>query len=158
MPPPPRPARRRSGRAVVVSSVLAVAVSAALIWTVVRFASQNPEEAGLGDPVFRVGRAERLSRDIAEDGPFLFPDPLSRGRNLYVQHLGDDPDAGWVGVEARLPDDPACPVQWDAEGGWFVDCRDGTHPPDGAGLTTYDGTVEDGKVSFDLRTPAGSSS
>lgn len=133
--------------------MLAVAVAAALIWAVVRFASENPEKAGLGDSVFQVGRAERLARNIAEDGPFLVQDPLSsgRGRNLYVQHLGDDPDTGWVAVEARLPGDAGCAVEWGAEEGAFVDCRGGEHPPDGAGLTTYPADVTGGQVSVDLR-------
>ena len=139
---------------------VALAMSIALVWWVVRFASQNPEDAGLGDPVFEVGQADRLAENIAEDGPFLFQDPLSRGRgrNVYVQHLGDDPDTGWVAVEARLPDQPDCAVTWDTGRDAFVDCRGGQHPPGGEGLTTYPGTVTDGQVSIDLRTtvdPAG---
>jgi hypothetical protein len=154
VPPPPRPTRRRSGTAVTVSSVLAVAVAAALIWAVVRFASENPEKAGLGDTVFQVGKAERLARTVADDGPFLVQDPLSsgRGRNVYVQHLGDDPDTGWVAVEARLPGDAGCVVEWDRVDERFVDCRGGVHPPDGDGLRTYPAEVTDGQVSVDLRT------
>ena len=136
------------------ATVLAVLVAVALMWSVVRFASENPEKANLGDPVFQVGRAERLAREIDDAGPFLFQDPLARGggRNLYVQHLGDDPDEGWLAVEARRPDRPDCVVQWDREAAAFVDC-DGTRiPPDGEGLTTYEGTVAGGQVSVDLRT------
>ena len=137
-----------------VSSALAVVLATALIWAVVRFASENPEEAGLGDTVFEVGRAERLSRTIAADGPFLVQDPLSagRGRNVYVQHLGDDPMQGWLAVEARRPDDPECTVTWNAGTEAFVDCRGGRHPADGTGLTVYPAEVADGRVSIDLRT------
>ena len=154
MPPPAPPRPRRSGTAVAVSAALALVLATALIWAVVRFASENPEEAGLGDTVFQVGQAERLSRTIAADGPFLVQDPLSagRGRNVYVQHLGDDPDQGWLAVEARLPDDPDCTVTWDGDVGTFVDCRGGDHPEDGAGLTVYPAEVADGQVSIDLRT------
>ena len=138
--------------------MLALALSALVIWAVVRFASENPEKAGLGDSVFEVGQAERLSRAVAEDGPFLFQDPLSRGRgrNVYIQHLGDDPDTGWLAVEARLPDDPACLLEWNPAAEAFVDCRHGRHPADGAGLTTYPADVTDGQVSVDLRTRTGS--
>lgn len=159
MPPPPRPARRRSGTAVAVSSFVALAVAVALIWAVVRFASENPEEAGLGDTVFQVGKAERLARNIADDGPFLVQDPLSagRGRNVYVQHLGDDPDTGWLAVEARLPGDAGCAVRWAADEAAFVDCRGGQHPADGTGLTTYPAEVTAGRVSVDLRTATATS-
>jgi hypothetical protein len=146
---------------VLVATAVAVLVSAALMWSVVRFASENPEKANLGDPVFQVGRAERLAREIDDRGPFLFQDPLARGggRNLYVQHLGDDPDEGWLAVEARRPDRPDCVVQWDLEVDAFVDCDDTRFPADGEGLTTYEGTVAAGEVSIDLRTSgAGSKS
>jgi hypothetical protein len=138
----------------VIATVVGLGLSALLVWSVVRFASQNPEKANLGDPVFNVGSAERLSKEIDDDGPFLFQDPLSlgRGRNLYIQHLGDDPNAGWSAIEARLPDSEACAVTWDLEREEFVDCRSATHPPDGKGLTTYPGVVDNGQVRVDLRT------
>lgn len=137
-----------------VSSALALVLAAALVWAVVRFASENPEAAGLGDTVFEVGRAGRLSRTIAADGPFLVQDPLSagRGRNLYVQHLGGDPEQGWLAVEARLPGEPRCAVEWDRGDDAFVDCGGGRHPADGTGLTVYPAEVAGGRVRIDLRT------
>lgn len=157
MPPHPRLAPGRRSRAPVVASALALVLSALVIWAVVRFASENPEEAGLGDSVFEVGQAERLSRAIDEDGPFLFQDPLSRGRgrNVYIQHVGEDPNSGWLAVEARLPDEPGCLLEWNADAEAFVDCRNGRHPADGNGLTTYPADVTDGQVSVDLRTRTG---
>lgn len=154
MPSAPNQVRRRSPTAVVTAAVVALCVAAALVWSVVRFASQNPDKANLGDPVFNVGRADRLSREIDERGPFLLQDPLSlgRGRNLYIQHLGDDPGTGWSAIEARLPGEPACAVTWVRDRKAFVDCRGRRHRPDGAGLTTYPGTVADGQVRVDLRT------
>lgn len=137
-----------------VVTVIGIGLSALLVWSVVKFASQNPEKANLGDPVFNVGGAERLSKEIDDRGPFLFQDPLSlgRGRNLYVQHLGDDPDTGWSAIEARLPDDEACAVTFDRDREEFVDCRGDAHPPDGEGLVTYPGAVKGGRVRVDLRT------
>lgn len=139
-----------------IAALVAIAVSAALVWSVVRFASENPEKANLGDTVFQVGRAERLAREIDDRGPFLFQDPLSlgRGRNLYIQHLGDDPRTGWRAVEARLPDEPGCAVTWDRSRNAFVDCHGGRHEPDGSDLTTYPGTVAGDQVSVDLRSPS----
>ncbi len=137
-----------------VVTVIGIGLSALLVWSVVKFASQNPEKANLGDPVFNVGGAERLSKEIDDRGPFLFQDPLSlgRGRNLYVQHLGDDPDTGWSAIEARLPDDEACAVTFDRGREEFIDCRGHAHPPDGEGLVTYPGVVKGGRVRVDLRT------
>lgn len=137
-----------------IATVVGLGLSALLVWSVVKFASQNPEKANLGDPVFNVGIANRLSEEIDDRGPFLFQDPLSlgRGRNLYIQHLGDDPDTGWSAIEARLPDDEACAVIWDRERETFVDCRKELHAPDGDGLVTYPGVVENGQVRVDLRT------
>jgi hypothetical protein len=142
---------------VLVATLLAVLAGAGVMWSVVRYASENPDKANLGDRVFQVGRAERLAREVDDRGPFLFQDPLFRGtgRNLYVQHLGEDPDKGWLAVEARLPDQPACAVVWDRDDAEFVDCEDGRHPPDGTGLTTYPGSVANGQVSVDLRTRPG---
>lgn len=131
-------------------------MSGAIVWWVVQFAADNPDKANLGSRVFNVGRADRLAKEVDDRGPFLFQDPLStgRGRNLYIQHLGDDPDKGWSAIEARLPDDPECSVLWDLDRRTFVDCRQGTHPPDGEGLRTYPGAVEDNQVRIDLRTSA----
>lgn len=157
MPSPPLPARRRSPVAILVTTTVGLGLSAALVWSVVNFASQNPDKANLGDPVFNVGSADRLSKEIDRRGPLLFQDPLSlgRGRNLYIQHLGDDPDKGWSAIEARLPDSEACAVTWVLDKDTFVDCRGKRHPPDGEGLVTYEGTVEGGQVRVDLRTDTG---
>lgn len=139
---------------IVVGTLIALGISAALVWAVVRFASENPDKANLGDPIFNIGQATRLSKEIDKRGPFLFQDPLSlgRGRNLYVQHLGTDITKGWSAIEARLPNDPACGVTWVRSRETFVDCHDEQHPPDGTGLTTYRGTVLNGRVRVDLRT------
>ncbi|HEX2700762.1 MAG TPA: hypothetical protein VHM89_11240 [Acidimicrobiales bacterium] len=154
MPSAPRPAPRRTTGSLVIATIVGLGLSILLIWAIVNFASQNPDKVNLGDPVFNVGRADRLSKEIDERGPFLFQDPLSlgRGRNLYIQHLGDDPAAGWSAIEARLPDDEACAVTWDLEKDAFVDCRSGRHSREGKGLVTYPGTVDDGQVRVDLRT------
>jgi len=154
VPPAPRPAPRRNPTSILIATVFGIGLSALLVWSVVKFASQNPDKANLGDPVFNVGSAGRLSREIDDRGPFLFQDPLSlgRGRNLYIQHLGDDPDKGWSAIEARLPDDEACAVIWDRRRERFIDCRKELHSPDGDGLVTYPGVVENGQVRVDLRT------
>ena len=143
-----------------ISTGLSLVLSAVVVWWVVQFAAENPDKANLGSRAFTVGRADRLAKEVDDRGPFLFQDPLSAGtgRNLYIQHLGDDPDTGWSAIEARLPDDPGCAVQWDLRQERFIDCREGEHPPDGEGLRTYAGTVEDNQVVIDLRTSTATTS
>lgn len=153
MPSTRRQASPRRPIAVVVTAIVAIGLASLLVWSAVRFAAQNPDKANLGSNVFNVGNAQRLSREIDERGPFLFQDPLSlgRGRNLYIQHLGDDPETGWSAIEARRADDGTCAVTWSLDREVFVDCRGERHPPDGTGLVVYPGTVEDGQVRVDLR-------
>ncbi|HET7486983.1 MAG TPA: hypothetical protein VFJ85_03580 [Acidimicrobiales bacterium] len=153
MPPPPRRARRSTVTMVVGTSVT-LAMAAAVVWAVVSFASKNPDKANLGSPTFEVGRATRLAKAIGDGGPFLFQDPLSlgRGRNIYLQHLGSDPDTGWSAIEARLPAEPSCTIAWKQARAAFVDCHGAAHPADGKGLVTYPATVDNGHVRVDLRT------
>lgn len=147
--------RRDRSRAVVVGTIVSLAMAALVLLLVVRFASQNPEKANLGSPLLRFN-AERLAAEIDERGPFLFKDPLNRDREVYVQHLGDDVDEGWLAVRAyasRVSLD--CLLRWDAGTGRFRDpCTSATYPADGTGLTTYPALVDEGVVSVDLRTPA----
>ncbi|HSH60528.1 MAG TPA: hypothetical protein VK988_13005 [Acidimicrobiales bacterium] len=146
-----RPPNR--GRLIVAASVVALAFAAVLLFLVVRFASRNPEQVNLGPRVFRVGSAARLAREVERRGPFLFKDPLNREREVYIQHLGQDPDAGWSGIRAYASRETIeCLLRWEPASGRFVDpCTSQTYPADGAGLTTYPAQVERGVVSVDLR-------
>lgn len=131
----------------------AAAVAVVLLYVVVRFAAQNPDQANLGSREFRF-QAESLAEEIAEDGPFLLKDPLDRGREVYVQHVGDDPDRGWTAVLAYASRPSLeCLLTWDAPHRLFRDpCSGRTFPADGTGLTTFPTTLEDGEVTVDLRT------
>ncbi len=148
--------RRRPDRrnAMLAGGLVAVAAAALLVFFVVRFASENPEEANLGSSVFRFD-AERLAREIDERGPSLFKDPLTArpGREVYIQHVGADPGRGWAAIRAYASRaDLDCLLRWDGGGRRFVDpCTGATYPPDGRGLTTYPVTVEGGTVVVDLR-------
>ena len=141
-------------RVVVVASLVAVALASAMLVAVVRFASRNPEQVNLGPSVFRF-KASRLAREIEERGPSLHKDPLNRGRELYIQHLGPDPNSGWVAVRAYASRESLeCLLRWEAGPRRFVDpCTGRSYPANGEGLTTYPATVRDGVVSVDLRAP-----
>jgi len=138
---------------VVAASLTALAFAAVLLFFVVRFASSNPEQVNLGPRVFRVGSATRLAREVDKRGPFLFKDPLNREREVFVQHLGEDPNAGWAAIRAYASREAVeCLLRWEGDQQRFVDpCAPQTYPPSGEGLVTYPARVENGVVSIDLR-------
>lgn len=151
VPPVRRSARTR---AFVTAAVVGTLAAALLVWLAVRFASENPDQASLGSNVLRL-QAERLSRAIERDGPILFKDPLNRGREVYVQHVGDEVDEGWLAISAYAGEpDVDCLLRWDRDDEVFVDpCTDRTYPADGTGLVTYPAEVEGRAVEVDLRSP-----
>lgn len=130
------------------------ALAGVMLLLVVRFAARNPGRANLGPSVFRL-RADRLAGEIDRRGPTLFTDPLNRRREVYVNHLGPDPDTGWVAVRAYAgPPRLECLLRWNRVRRRFVDpCTKTPYPPDGAGLTRYRATVSGGFVHIDLRQP-----
>lgn len=150
--------RRRRPGLKVAGSIAALAVAGVLVWMVVNFAAANPDDVNLGDRVFTVGNAERLADRIADDAePLLFKDPLSRGpgRELYVHHLGRDPEQGWIAVEAYAPGDPhriRCLLDWRKSQNQFVSpCSGRRFPLPAEGLVRHPVDVEDGVVKVDLR-------
>jgi hypothetical protein len=154
----PRVRNRRRTRSIVAASLAGLLATVVLVGFVVRFASQRPDEVNLGDKRFVVGRADRFADRIEEQGaPILFKDPLTSkpGRELYVQHLGDDEKKGWLAVEAYSPGERklTCLLTWDTETDEFVDpCSDERYPADGTGLVVYPGEVDDRTaVVIDLR-------
>ena len=158
----PRVRNRRRTRTVVAASIAALLATGVLVAFVVRFASQRPDQVNLGDKRFVVGRADVFAERIEEQGaPILFKDPLTQrpGRELYVQHLGDDEKKGWSAIEAYSPGERKleCLLTWDAEDDEFVDpCSGVRYPADGTGLRVYPGEVDDRTaVVIDLRTRAG---
>lgn len=158
----PRVRNPRRTRMVVGAAVLGVVLAAALVLLVVRFASQRPDDVNLGNDRFEVGRADVFARAIERDGPILFKDPLTSraGREIYVQHLGDDEDEGWLALDAYAPGTPReqrCILEWDREDEVFTDpCGNGEVAADGDGVRTYPGEVDDrGAVIIDLRTRRG---
>lgn len=151
--------RRERNRATVIASVLGLVVASLLVWLVVGYASENPDKVNLGSEEFAVGAADRLAKRIDEQNePFLFKDPLSAsaGREIYLQHLGDDPEKGWLAFEAYAPGAPrevGCILEWDARQRQFEDpCGDRRFPADGDGLVQYRADVDErGVVVIDLR-------
>lgn len=143
----------------IVGSLVAIVFAGLLLALVVRAASRNPGSARLGSRELAF-RADRLAEEIAERGPVLFKDPLRRGNaanDLYVQHVGADPTAGWVALRAYAAEPvDRCLLQWDGAAGRFRDpCSDRTYPADGQGLRTYRVSVSGGVVRVSVGTEEG---
>jgi hypothetical protein len=142
-----------------VLGLVAVLFGAALLVGLSVLASSGSVDIRLGDDRFPVGRTERLARRIAVDRrPFLFSDVSGRGdRDIYLQHLGETPEVGWLAFAARAPgqDDRDCFLDWDVAAQELVDpCTDERFPADGSGLTRYPVEVDDGQLYVDLRPSA----
>ena len=132
--------------------VVGVVAAIGLMLLVAWLGSRGDVNVTFGGDEFEVGDAERLAAEIDDRGPFLFRNPAGVDRHVYVQHLGDDPEKGWLTVGARAPgqDDDSCYLV--VEGDAFRDPCSGTeYPADGEGLATYPTEVRGGKIYVDLR-------
>lgn len=130
-----------------------VAVVVAFVMIVPRITEDGTVQVRLGDDRFAAGSAERRSASIDSDGPILFSDVAGGQRDIFLQHIGDDPEQGWLAFDARLPDQSRdCSLVWRAEDELFVDsCDDAnTVPADGEGLVQYPVEVDDGDLFVDL--------
>lgn len=129
------------------SALVGLAGAGVLVFGALRLASDPEVARAVGDETFEVGDAERLAEVIEEGGPLLFQDPLEqggdgRGRDIYVEHQGDDPESGWSAVEVATAG-TGCRLELDRE------TRRYRRPC--PGNTRYPTEVEDGVVVIDLR-------
>src|SRR3546814_9854136 len=140
--------RGNAGKALIVAGVGA-AVALGLAFAVALLVNRGYVAINLGYDRFDAGQVEIISDAIDEgDGlPLLYQDLVGRDRHIYVQHLDDDPDEGWVAFGAFDPDDPSCRVDIDREAKALVSSCDpaDTYPLDGPGLRYYPTRVEDRK-------------
>lgn len=110
--------------------------------------SPVPEEGNIFSP----GPAAALADFVDETGPILFADTAGQDRDVFIQHLGDDPLSGWSTFGVRPADaSRECSVEWQPESETFVDACDGTvYPADGTGLPQYETSVIGGSLVVDL--------
>jgi len=145
--------RGHAGKALLVAGV-GVAVALGLAFAVAVLASRGDVRINLGDDRFEAGQVESIAEAIDDEGglPLLYQDLVGRGRDIYVQHLDDDPDEGWVAFSAFDPDDPTCRVVIDREAAELESTCEGgrTYPLDGRGLRYYPTSVEDGDLYVDI--------
>jgi hypothetical protein len=147
--------RSQSTKRAVVLGIVAVLFGLAMIAGVaVLFGRGRIDPKNLGDRDFRVGRTDRLAREIADRGPFLIPDASpNHARPIYITHGGTDVSTQWLAILAFAPGetDPKCALQW--RGKQYQDPCSGTaYPADGTGLTRYATRVEGAALYVDLRT------
>ena len=125
----------------------------AVVFLITRFDQLGGSGGGgtidLGRAIFPVGDAADVAEAIAADGPLLLPDTTGNDRDVWLQHVDDDPTTGWRAFAARSG--PGCTVDWVADEEIFVDCDDTSYPADGAGLVQYGASVDpDGRLTINL--------
>jgi hypothetical protein len=145
--------RGHAGKALAIAAV-GVLVALGLAFAVAVLANRGDVEIRLGDDRFDAGQVENIARRIASDDglPLLYQDLAGGNRNVFVQHLDEDPLVGWVAFGAVDPDDPDCAIELDREAQVLVNACDEatTYPLDGSGLRYYPTSVEDGRLYVDL--------
>lgn len=138
----------------VLGGIFAVVLAICVIGAILFLAED--EDSGVrfvgGDAVFDAVDAEANAEIVAETGPLVFGDASGGGRPVLLQHVGADPETGWVALSAIAPGTESCIVRWEADDDEFRDCRGESYPPDGSGLAAYPTDVVDGKVTVDLST------
>jgi len=105
----------RSAVLVGITGVLTATLLGAMVLWLAR--SSDSVIFQMGDTQFDAGFIGRQSAEITSGGPILYPDAGSSGeRDIYVQHIGDDPEVGWLAFSARRTGDPRqCSVLWDVD-------------------------------------------
>jgi hypothetical protein len=155
--------RGHAGRALLVAGV-GVVVAIGTAFAVARLASEGRVDVRLGSDTFADQDAEEIAEVIAESGPILYADTAGGDRDIVLQHLGDDPDEGWIALAARPPGvSRECTIQvpsrdrgdpfvlLDPDGEVSDACDGREFPPDGEGLPSYPVTVDaDGNLDVDL--------
>lgn len=90
----------------------------------------------LGSTDFGDINVNRISEEIAQDGPVLFGDIASGSRDIWLNHIGDDLGEGWFAFDTRLPgEERECFANWNPSDRTFVNtCTGAVFPENGDGL------------------------
>lgn len=140
-------------RAIIIA-IVAVLVAVGLLFFVASWGGRDSGSGGLnlGDETFAAGELERISTEVDDRGPILYSDVAGGERDIYLTHLGEEPELGWYAFAAQQPGaDRECFVEWDTEQELFVDpCTEETFLADGTGLPQYTVTIEDDELVIDI--------
>lgn len=135
----------------------AVVVAGLLVAMALLASSRGGTEITLGDRDFDAGKIGAISAEIRDRGPILYSDVGSGGRrDIIVNHLGTDPEQGWLAFAARRATDPRdCFFAWDADAQVFflttaagssVACDNVTVDSAGTGLLQYEVEIRDNNI------------
>lgn len=125
-------------------SLVALAVAGLMMWGAVMIISDGRGTGQMsGRQRFGPLDLSRVAAEIADRGPIFFPDASQRGadaRDIFVQHLGETSEVGWLAFSALAPDqdDRACALIWRRPSQLFEDpCSGETFSPKGDGLQQF---------------------
>lgn len=137
-----------------VATILGIVAMVFLVTRTADLAQSGDVQLNIGDQVFAPGNVDRLADDIErQNTPLLFADPAGGDRDIFLQHIGDEPTTGWFAFAVRPPEAPRdCFIQWQAADALFTyTCDDRTFPADGEGLFQYPVVVaSNGEITIDL--------
>jgi hypothetical protein len=140
-------------RMVILSAAAGVVVAVVLFAGIVSLVGSGKAKSKLGSNVFKIGNAKDQAAIVERNGPLLFADPLEKGRDIYVNHVGPNQ---WVAVEVHPPgESKSCTVKWNGRSHTFHDpCSGSDYPADGAGLVRYKASIDSsGNLVVDLHQP-----
>jgi hypothetical protein len=146
-----RPPNR--SRVVILSAAAGVIVAIVIFAAVLSLVGSGKAKSKLGSNVFKLGKAKNQAQLVDHNGPLLFADPLQKGRDIYVNHVGNNQ---WVAVEVHpTGESKSCTVKWNSSSHTFHDpCSGKDYPADGTGLVRYRTSLEkNGDLVVDLHQP-----
>ncbi len=135
---------------VILSAAAGVIVAVVIFAGVVSLVGTGKAKSKLGSNTFKVGKAKNQAQIVDRNGPLLFADPLQKGRDIYVNHVGSDQ---WVAFDVHpAGESRSCAVKWTPPSRTFRDpCSGKNYPPDGAGLVHYKTSIDkSGDLVVDL--------
>ena len=141
---------------VILSAAAGVVVAIVIFAGVLSLVGSGKAKSKLGSNVFNLGKAKNQAVIVDRNGPLLFADPLQKGRDIYVVHLGG---SEWTAVEVHPPGEAkTCTVKWIAATHTFHDpCGNRDYPADGTGLVRYKTFIQkNGDLVVDLHQPINS--
>jgi hypothetical protein len=140
-------------RMVILSAAAGVIVAIVIFAGIISLVGSGKAKSKLGSNVFKVGKAKNQAQIVDRNGPLLFPDPLQKGRDIAVNHVGNNQ---WVTIEVHPPgESKSCTVKWNEPTRTFHDpCSGKDFPADGTGLVRYKTSIDkSGDLVVDLHQP-----
>lgn len=143
------PVSQSDPRRATVVAVVGVSVAMILgVFVLIAGGSGSSKKVTGASAEFDAGRAAELATRIRrERTPVLFQDPARFTRPIWLQHIGESDDSGWLAFDAAVS---GCATTWDRSAQEFVDCGGNRYPADGSGLGKYLARVQSGRVTINL--------